>query len=292
MSELNIPGKIPRQIRKWTCHKLGCFTDYVAAYAKTLRNTNCCYLELYAGCGSCVCKGTDCRIEDSELRALKTKPKFAKYIFVVRNRQNAENLKWLTTPYNTDNIEVIIGNCNNEKVIRQLFDLIPRSASSFALIDPPGYRKVHWSTIKQLATHGVDWKGNKIELLILFPLEVALLRNLMRSECEASITRLYGNQQWEEIKQEKLSGKIELGEVRNRLVELFKVGLRGLGYNYVEDFKPTGFSRQPFYHLILASDSDTGTKIMKDAWGKSRYLPCELFHGEKSKTRRPSKKYL
>lgn len=286
MDELNIPGKIPRQIRKWTCHKLECFSDYITAYAKTLGTTNCCYLELYAGCGSCVCKGTDCRIEDSELRALKAKTKFAKYIFVVRSRQNAENLKRLTTAYNTNNIEVIIGDCNNEKIIRQLFDLVPRSASSFALIDPIGYRKVHWSTMKQLAAHGADWKGNKIDLLILFPLEMALLRNLMRPECQASITRLYGNQQWEDIKQEKLGGKIELGEVRSRLVELFKAGLRGLGYNYVEDFKPTWPSGQPFYHLILASDSDTGTKIMKDAWGKSRYLPCELFHNEESQTRK------
>lgn len=290
MDELNIPGKIPRQIRKWTCHKLECLSDYIQAYAKRLGKTNCCYLELYAGCGSCVCKGTDCRIDDSELRALKAKTKFAKYIFVVRNRQNAENLKRLTTPHNTDNIEVIIGGCNNEKVIRQLFDLIPRSASSFALIDPIGYRKVHWSTIKQLASHGADWKGNKIDLLIFFPLEMALLRNLTRPECQASITRLYGNQQWEEIKQDKLSGKIELDEVRTRLVELFKAGLRGLGYNYVEDFKPTWLSRQPFYHLILASDSDTGAKILKDAWGKSRYLRCELFHDEESKSRRPSKK--
>ena len=283
MSELNIPGKIPRQIRKWTCHKLECFADYIEACAKRLGNTNCCYLELYAGCGSCVCKGTDCRIEDSELRALKAKTKFSKYIFVVRNHQNAENLKWLTTSYDTDKIEVIIGNCNNEKVIRRLFDLVPRSASSLALIDPTGYRKVHWSTIKHLATHGADWKGNKLELLILFPLEMALLRNLMRPECQASITRLYGNQQWEEIKRQRLDGKIELGEVRSRLVELFKAGLRGLGYNYVEDFKPTWLSSQPFYHLILASDNDTGTKILKDTWGKSRYLPCELLYNQEGK---------
>jgi len=289
MDKLNIPGKIPRQIRKWTCHKLECFSDYIQAYAKTLGNTNCCYLELYTGCGSCICKDIDCCIEDSELRALKTKPKFAKYIFIVRNHQNAENLKRLTTPYNTDNIEVIIGNCISEKVIRQLFDLIPRSASSFALIDPPGYKRMRWSTIKKLAAHGSDWRGHKMELLIMFPLEMALLRNLLRSECQASITRLYGNQQWQEIKQDKLNGKVELDEVRHRLVELFKAGLRGLGYKHVDDFKPTWSSPQPFYHLILASDSDIGTKIMKDAWGKSRYLPCELFHGEEGKIRRPGK---
>ena len=281
MNELDIPGKIPKPIRKWTCHKLECFEGYIEAYAKTLGNTECCYLELFSGCGSCICKGTDCRIEDSELRALKTKTKFNKYIFVVRNHQNAENLKRLTAPLNTDNtIEVITGNCINKKVIQQLFDLIPGSISSFALIDPPGYRRMRWSTIKKLAARGSDWKGHKIELLIIFPLEMALLRNLTRPECQASITRLYGNQQWEEIKRQKLSGKIELDEIRHKLVELFKAGLRGLGYHYVNDFKPAWLSGQPFYHLILASDSDTGAKIVKDVWGKQRFLPCELFHGE------------
>jgi len=281
MNELNIPGKIPKQIREWTCHKLECFADYIEAYTKTLKNINCCYLGLYAGCGSCICKGTDCRIEDSELRVLRTRAKFSQYIFVVRNRQDAENLKRLTSSYSSDNIEVITGDCNNDKVARELFDLIPRSASSFALIDPAGYRRLHWSTIELLAKHGVDWKGNKVELLIIFPLEMALLRNLARAECQKSITRLYGNQQWEDIKRQKLEGKMGLEEVRHSLVELFKTGLRGLGYRYVEDFRPACLSRQAFYHLILASDLDVGAKILKDTWGKTRYLPCELLYSTK-----------
>lgn len=282
MNELSIPGKIPKPIRKWSCHKLECFADYIEAYATTIRNTKYFYLELYAGCGSCICKGTDCHIEDAELRALKTKTKFAKYIFVVRNRQNAENLKRLTAPHNTDNtVEIITGNCIREKVIRQLFDLIPRSASSFAFIDPPGYKRMRWATIKKLIAHGSDWKGHKIELLIIFPLEMALLRNFTRPECEASVTRLYGNRKWHEIKQAKLDGKIELSEVRHRLVELFKAGLKGLGYRYVEDFEPTQFANPPFYHLILASDSDTVAKILKSVWGKPRYLPCELLYSAK-----------
>ncbi|MBA7480604.1 hypothetical protein ES707_16066 [subsurface metagenome] len=282
MNELNIPGKIPKQIRKWTCYKLECFSDYIEAYAKTLEDTKCYYLALYAGCGSCICKGTDCRIEDSELRALKTKTKFAKHIFVVRDYQNAENLKRLTAPLNDDNaVEIIIGNCISEKVIHRLFDSIPRSASSFAFIDPPGYRKMRWSTIKKLAAHGNDWKGHKIELLIAFPLEMALLRNLTRPECEASIIRLYGNEQWQEIKQDKLKGKIGLDEVRQRLIELFKAGLRGLGYKHVDDFKPTRFSNPPSYHLIQASDRNLGAKILRDAWGKPRYLPCELLYNVK-----------
>jgi three-Cys-motif partner protein len=279
MNKLNIAGKNPKPIKKWTCHKFECFTEYIETYAKTLKNTECCYLELYSGGDYYTCKGTDCQIEGAQLRALKAK--FAKYIFVVKNQQDEENLKQLTAPYHTEHkIEIIAGNCIREEVIRRIFDLIPRSASSFAFIDPPGFRQLRWATLKKLIAHGSDWKGHRIELLIVFPLEMALLRNLTRPECETSITRLYGNRKWQEVKQAKLDGKIELPEIRHRLVELFKVGLKNLGYKHVDDFAPSQFAKPPFYHLILASDSDSGAKILRDAWGKPRYLPCELLYRE------------
>ena len=68
---LNKTSNIPKQIRKWTCHKLECFADYIVTHAKNRDNNECYYLELYAGCGQCTCKGTDCLIDDSPLRALK-----------------------------------------------------------------------------------------------------------------------------------------------------------------------------------------------------------------------------
>ncbi len=274
---MNSPGRTPRQIRRWACHKLECFADCISAYSRDLASSECYYLELYAHGGKCLCTGTDCCIDDSPLRALKTG--FAKYIFVVKNKQDAESLKQLTSAGNAKITAIIINdNCNQPEVIRQLFDLVPRSAPSFAFIDPPGYRRLRWATIKRLAVHGADWKGNKTELLIVFPLEMALLRNLMRPECQTSITRLYGNHRWEEIKQGRLEGKIGLDEARSRLVELFKSGLRSLGYKHVEDFRPAAFSRSPVYHLIWASDRASGTEMLKDAWSKPRYLPCELLY--------------
>ena len=110
---------------------------------------------------------------------------------------------------------------------------------------------------------------------------MALLRNLTRPECEASITRLYGNRKWQDVKQKRLEGKIGPDEVRHQLVKLFKAGLRGLGYKYVEDFKPASSARQPFYHLIWASDSRA--KMLTDAWSKQRYLPCELLYSRKDR---------
>jgi len=282
MNKLNLADKSLKPIRKWVCHKLECFADYIEAYTGALGKDRYCYLELYASGGKCLGKGTDCIIDDSALRALGTKKKFDHYILITKDPRDAESLGQLTA-HNDAEVKIITGNCVNEKVLQQAFDLIPRSASSFALIDPPGYRQLRWSTIKKLATHGKDWKGHKVELLILFPLEMALLRNLTRPECQSSITRLYGNRQWQEISQKRLAGKISSEKMRNKLVKLFRAGLKELGYKYVEDFKPASPSTHPLYHVISANDSGRRAKLITEAWGKARYLPCELLYDKKDR---------
>ena len=274
MSDSSI--QIPRQINKWLCHKLECFADYIETY--TRQKDPRYYLELFAGCGSCTCKGTDCLVDGLELRALKNG--FSKCIFIVKDRQDAKSLKKLAAPLKTSS-NIIIGNCISEHVLRQAFDLIPRSAISFAMVDPPGYNRLRWSTIKKLATHGTDWRGHKMDLLIIFPLEMALLRNLTRPDCEASINRLYGNKKWQQVRQNRLDGQIGHDEARKQLIALYKTGLRNLGYRYVEDLKPARFSNPPNYHIIWASDTSRRFKELTDAWSKPRYLPCELFHNEK-----------
>lgn len=254
------------------------------AYARVTRKTEYCYLELYSGHGNAICDGTDCYMEGAELRALTGDAKFVRYIFVVKNHLAAEKLRQLIGSHDTgSNIAIVTGNCNNKKTIRRVLDLIPRSASSFAFINPGGYQWLYWATIKELATRGTNWQGDKMELLLVFPLEMALFRNLMRSECQASMTRFYGNQRWEEVKRQKLAGKADMAEIKQKLVELFKDGLRELGYRYVEDFKPASPSRQPYYHLISASDSGSRAKMLKNAWGKAKYLRCELLYGAEAK---------
>ncbi len=269
---------IPRQISKWACHKLECFGDFVEAYARN--NTKRCYLELFAGGGQYACKGTDCVVDGPELRALKAR--FSRCIFVAKKPPDAESLKRLSAPLNTnDSVKIVIGNCVREKVFRQALDLIPRSAASLALIDPPGYSRLRWSTIRKLASHSRDWKGHKIDLLVIFPLEMALLKNLTRPDCEASIDRLYGNQKWQQVRQKRLDDKIGWDEASKKLITLFKAGLKGLGYRHVEDLKPARFSNPLYYHIIWASDTRSQLKELSEIWGKERYLPCELFHNEK-----------
>jgi len=220
-------------------------------------------------------------VEDTALRALRN-TSFQRYIMIADDEAEAAGLKLLTAEF--DRAAVITGNPVSEGVLRRAFDLVPRSAPSLIVIDPDGYIKLRWATVKKLAAHGHDWQGRKPELLIVFPLEMALLRNLTRPECAASVTRLYGNQDWQEIKLDREDEKITMEETRRRLVALYKKGLRSLGYRYVTDFKPAYFTRQSPYHIISASDTANRTKILEAAWGKARYLPCELLYRREPKT--------
>jgi three-Cys-motif partner protein len=215
---------------------------------------------------------------------LKSKAKFKRYGFLTRNIRASVNLKSSVAPLNnSNNIEIFTGNPNNEKSLLRLLDIVPRASSSFAFIDPGGYRRLNWSTLEKIAAHGKNWQGEKTELLIVFPLEMALMRKLLRPECEGSLTRFFGNQQWEDIKRQKRIGKTDPEDLKYKLVEIFKTGLHNLGYHYVEDFKPASPSHDPYYYLIYAGDSVSRLKQIRDAWGKSRFLRCELLYGIKAR---------
>ena len=280
-----MPVKTPGQIHKWTCHKLESFSEFMESYVRYTRKADYCYLELFAGPGSYSCSDMNCKLEGSGARVLKTDANFIRYVFLTSGKTNAENLRVSLASRDKSNIQILVGNPNNSKTLDRLIDNIPRSASSLAFIDPGGYRRLHWKTLEQLAETGRNRQGEKTELLIIFPLEMALLRNLARPECANSVTRFYGNNHWEELKNLKQSRKAE--DIKPKLVELFKNGLSGLGYKYVEDYKPTGITHNPYYHLIYAGDRVSRLRQIKNAWGKSRFLRCELLYGiyeEKGKT--------
>lgn len=275
-----MPVKAPRQIHKWTCHKLESFSEFIDSYTAAARKATYCYVELFTGYGTYLCNGVDCSLEGSALRALKSKPEFTGYAFLTPSRAIAGNLKALLSEhYPAKNAWVITGNPNNEKILSRLLDRVPRSATPLALIDPGGYRLLHWATLEKLVAHGKNWQGEKMDLLIVFPVEMALLRNLFRQECASSVTRFYGNHEWEELKRQKQVGKISSDDIKNKLVELYKNGLQNLGYRYVADFKPASPTHAPYYHLIFASDIASRLKNIKESWGKSRFLRCELLFG-------------
>jgi three-Cys-motif partner protein len=254
----------PQQVSKWTCHKLECLADFIQKISACTKGGGC-YVELFAGPGRYTCRETACTsIEGIEPRVLTIKNKFSRCIFIARDEADAQTLADVIKPLDNEHTaHIITGNCVREAVMRQVFDMIPRSTTSLVLIDPPGYAALRWSAIKKL---------------VLFPLEMALLRNLTRKECENSINRLYGNSNWQDVRRKRLENKLDLNRVRKELIELFKANLKGLDYKHVEDTEPARFSNPPYYHVIWASDRTSRATDLKETWGRERYLPCEMFH--------------
>jgi three-Cys-motif partner protein len=281
--EDTIPFSKAGRLSKWKCDKLESFSDFIFTYQPPRRQAQHCYIELFSGPGKSDCNGADCYLEDSALRVFQKPGKFSSYGFLTRSRSQAGQLAGVLEPYSADNVRILSGNPNNEKALARLLDVAPRSASGIAFIDPGGYRKLDWSTLEKLAEHGKNWQGEKFDLLIIFPLEMSLLRNMMRPECQKSVTRFYGNHRWEEIKAQRKVKNWGPEDIKSRLVELYKAGLFGLGYHYVEDYKPASPTREPYYYLIYASDTASRLKDLRAAWGKSRFLKCELLYAARSK---------
>ena len=90
------------------------------------------------------------------------------------------------------------------------------------------------------------------------------------------------NRDWREIRQDWQEGRIDTAQVRQRLVELFKAGLKSIGYRYVSDLEPAQGATPPFYHLIWASSEANRIKMLEAAWNRPRYLPCEMFYDSQS----------
>lgn len=266
-----------RPLKKWACHKLECLGDFLRTYASLPANHERYYLELHAGPGHYLCPNTGKPIDGAPLRALTAG--FRRGILVTGNDDDTANLQRLIT--NRDNaMDVLTGNPNNTTFLRQLLDRIPRSAASFTFIDPPGYRALRWQTIDRMVRHSLDWQGRRTDLLLVFPLEMALLRNLSRPDCEKSINSLYGSEKWQAVREEKQAGELDTGKVRQALVDLFRTRLKELGYRYVYDLQPASLGGQPLYHLIWASDTGRGKGLLEEAWGKPRFLPCELMYSK------------
>ena len=268
-------------LTRWSCHRLECLADFIAGYGKGLKNGGC-FVDLFAGPAAYICSESECSPDSLGVRLLKNNSQFKHLIFLARTPGEAASLKTAFKPFDKGHAaEVITGNCMHEAVLRRVFDLVPRSSQSIALVNPPGYSSLRWSVIRKLAQHGADWQGHKMDLCIIFPLEMALLRNILRPACQNSINRLYGSEAWQDIRQDYLAHKLDLNQVRKALVELFKKQLKQLGYKHVDVIEPARFTNPPYYHVLWASDRTSRLSALKESWGKERFLSCEMFHEDK-----------
>lgn len=126
------------------------------------------YIDLFSGPGRCFNRDEEVEIESSPIIALKSRYKFNKCFFVDLKKENIECLKTRCKPFEVEKY-FYVGDCN--KQIDNIIPLFDGGSLNLAFIDPTGL-DVAFSTITKLA------QGTKTDLIINFPFNTAIARNL------------------------------------------------------------------------------------------------------------------
>jgi three-Cys-motif partner protein len=168
----------------WTSDKLGVLESYLSRYTTALKDTSFrkAYIDAFAGTGYREVRGDpDAQEPDALLfpdlaenepqelldgsarLALKTEPRFDRYIFIERSKEHCEQLETLRDefPELAEDIIIKLGDANME--IQGLCKKDWRRRRAVMFLDPYGMQ-VEWKTIEAIA------KTKAIDLWVLFPL--------------------------------------------------------------------------------------------------------------------------
>jgi three-Cys-motif partner protein len=204
----------------WTATKLAVLEKYLTAYTTALKDKPTharpfrkAYIDAFAGTGyrslrreeessnsllfpDLADKAPQQLLDGSARLALKTQPRFDRYIFIERDAARCAELEALKNefPDLAADIRVEQGEANKE--IQSICQKDWRSHRAVLFLDPYGMQ-VEWQTIKAIA------KTEAIDLWLLFPLGIGVSRLLTRSGdipagWRTRLDKLLGTQDWYE----------------------------------------------------------------------------------------------
>ncbi len=255
------------------CNKLECLGEFLEGYTKNIQAEQHCYLELFARPQGVICKKTGAFIPSPAWRAIDLKAKFSRYIVALHKTVADYDFSDLSKK-----ALVFKENIIHDHTLHRIFDSIPRSQSILCIADPPGYRCMRWTTMKKIINCSKDWQGHRMDMLLLLPVEAALIKNITRPECRRSITRFFGSNAWETVRDEIISGQTPGYRAPNKLAQIYITNLKNMGYRYVEGLNPARPRHTSLYYIVWASDRQNRLKTIKNIWSKPRFLPGEMFH--------------
>jgi three-Cys-motif partner protein len=269
-----IDGIHTKPVGIWSLWKLAALHLYFEAFTKACASAGGgYYVDGFAGPGVC-------RVRDSNppyfawgspLLALRTTPRFERCLFVDLDPRAVTALRARTFAYGGRG-ETHLGDVN-VLVPNLIQSEVPGWAPCFCLLDQQG-GELAWETVARIA--GTRGRHRKPELMILFPLRMALLRLLSvgRSVSEEFASRwdtTMGSHEWFGIYQARVRGNVSPSEAQTQYLALYSDALKGLGYKHVTSREITaprapGLKRQGMYHLFFATDHEAGFKIMSDVF--------------------------
>lgn len=222
---------------------------------------NLSYVDLFAGPGRSIVRGTREEVEGSPVLSLQYN--FARYVFVdlpdvlasLRDRLR-DHPKW-------SRISFVEGDCN--AVIDEVKRRLPADHLALAFIDPTGLQ-IEFRTIRHLV------QNRKMDLLMTIQFGMGIRMNLpqyIKTEGKR-LTAFLGNSEW---RKDVSSGGLARGVLSRYLREL-----RGIGYQTLREREIDIRNDQNLllYFIVLASRHPLGGKFWREAtqieWSGQRRL--------------------
>lgn len=261
----------------WTRAKLEMLADYLAGFATASKGrSERIYLDAFAGEGSGLDRLTGEKFPGSARIALDAGEGagFTRFRYFEMGKRASDLQAQLRSDYPGRDIKVYEGDCN-VTILAALNELKALNwAPTFAFLDPDGM-ELAWDTLHALADHKRGYRSSastkpeyKVELWMLFPTS-GIVRTLALKEEKVSdadiarANRLFGTGGWKPIHELRLAGTINAEEAREEYVNLMRWRLeRVLGYRFAHPFELKNTKGSTLYHMIFATDSDAGTRIM------------------------------
>lgn len=262
--------------------KLSIVADYLPAFTRaSSKARDRIYIDAFAGCGRGIDPHSGQLYEGSAALSLNVQPPFTELYLIERDAARSDELKKIAAAH--PRAVVLTGDAN--VVIPRLLETLNRDAPTLAFLDPEG-TELHWATVEALARHKRPGR-TKMELLILFPLQMAVLRllNFKGEEIPRAHRRrldlmLGAESPWREIVQMRLTGQLSgPEETELAFLDAYCDGLhRRLGYLHVLHREVAGSNGRPLYYLVFASDSEVGRRIARWDFGATHTEQGALFN--------------
>lgn len=272
----------PREWSYWTRNKLQILADYLPRFnSASQRSEQRIYIDVMAGGPDNVEKHTGEKFDGSPTIALQADPGFTALRFGELGVKADKLSAALAERFPSDKrYKVIKGDCN-ETIDELLRELHPISwAPTFAFLDQQG-AEIHWTTIEKLARFRQNKNNWKTELWILMsPAMIARgVRGTNSEAYEQQVSRLYGGDDWLQIKQALHSRTITAGQYRREMVNLMRYRLEtDLGYQFTHRIPMTmSTNKMTIFDMVFATDHDVGDRIMQHLYNQAAQREPEMM---------------
>lgn len=252
--------------REWTHSKLDFLEKYLPAFTtacKTARST--AYVDGFAGPGvNEMPDGAPRR--GSPIIALDTVPAFNAVHLVEMDAAAFEALAANVDVHERKPATELYRDDFNAVAPRLLSD-IPSRRPTFFLLDPDGM-DLEWRTLELIA------ERERVDALLLVPTS-GIVRNAHLEAVTPRITRWYGSDDWQTLRDRFESGEFGAGRAFDEvLMEDYLERLNGLGFQYVEKYLVARTSRNRQLHAwVFLGKHDVGLKI-------AQYVINDLYGGK------------